>query len=242
MMREQEQLQWQAWLKDRSQTARDWIFGHYHPWSKNEAKSWQHKLFLSLADIEDFRQYAAIGLLEAIAHFDPQLGYKFVMFARFRVKGAILNEVFRYSDDSAQFHAAYSRGDEIVDDDVISAKPLVELKDSIEELATAYLISDTMVEHPQSWIYGDYYSSTELSCLKIRYMDQLLRLADPMQSIMLFRYQLDWDFTAIANMLGVSKGRVSQLHKAALDALRSNRAETDVDDDDEFFQLSGIPA
>ena len=138
----------------------------------------------------------------------------------------------------------YHGGDEVIDDDVISAKPLVELKDSIEELAMAYLVTDTMVEHPQSWIYGDYYSSTELSCLKIRYMDQLLRLADPMQSIMLFRYQLDWDFTAIANMLGVSKGRVSQLHKAALDALRANKADVDVDvdDGDEFFQLSGIPA
>lgn len=242
MIVDQEREQWQIWLKNRALTARDWLFVHYHPWSKQEAQSWQRKLFLSLADVDDFRQYASIGLLEAIGHFNPRLGFKFVLFARFRVKGAILNQVFRFSDESAQLQAAYSRDELLPSILESSAQPLQDLTLSIENLATSFLLTDTVHEHPQSWINGDYYSSTEISCLKIRYMDQLLRLEDPMQSIMLFRYLLDWDFIVIADTLGFSKGRISQLHKEAIDLLRNTKPQPIKVEEADFYQSTGIPA
>ncbi len=229
MILELEQQNWQRWLSEHCREARDWLFNQYLPWSKQEAQIWQRKVFLSLADLDDFRQYAALGLLEAIAQFDPTLGYKFVFFARFRVKGAILNEVFRYSDESAKVNSAYRHGECISQNDKPLVSPLEGLTNSIEDLALSFLLNDTLNENPQAWIYGDYYSSTEISSLKITYMDQLLHLDDPLQSIMLMRYKLDWDFAEIAQTIGVSKGRVSQLHKEALEKLRSSkRLQTNV--------------
>lgn len=240
MIPELEQQHWLRWINEHCKDARDWLFSLYLPWSKAEAQAWQRKVFLSLADLDDFRQYAALGLLEAISQFDPQLGYKFVFFARFRVKGAILNEVFRYSDESAQIHTAYRLGESIEVANTVSTDPLAELSQSIEELTLSLLLNDTLVEHPQSWIYGDYYSSTEIASLKISYMDKLLHLEDPIQSIMLFRYKLDWDFTDIASTLGLSKGRVSQLHKEAIEQLKSTKRTTTTRSDIDILQFTGL--
>src|SRR5205085_4002490 len=59
-------------------------------------------------DFGDYLQYARVGLIESIDHFDPGRGVPFEAFSSFRIKGAILNGLQSESEIASQ-RAFWSR-------------------------------------------------------------------------------------------------------------------------------------
>jgi RNA polymerase sigma factor for flagellar operon FliA len=216
-MKAEELQDWQDFLASGSIAARDQLFGRYSKWALLEALSWQQQIRFGGLEGADFQQYAAAGLLEAIGQFDPAVGVQFQSFARFRIKGAILNEVFRFSEKAAQWVAARNLGEDLqLADDT---DPLRLVMARIEQLALRYLLHDVTEQAPKCWIGGQQYSSVEFDLLRQRMLAQLLALDEPEQSIMLLHYQLDVSFSDIASQLQLSKGRISQIHKQVVQRL-----------------------
>lgn len=215
-----EQHCWHSFDLNRDEKSRHLLFQTYYQWACLETRQWQRKLFVAGLEAADFTQYAAIGLLEAIDNFDPKLDIEFVHFARFRIKGAILNEVFRFSERSSQL-AAIRRAKFAYSNDIEKKlNPLDTLILHIEQMAAGFLLQDAAQENPRQWLMGRQYCSAEFSLLKARLLQQLISLDEPIQSLMILHYQLDWNFQQIAEELGLSKGRISQLHKSALEQIQ----------------------
>ncbi|HCU65775.1 MAG TPA: hypothetical protein DF774_08450 [Rheinheimera sp.] len=215
-MQQQELSEWQDFVLLQNKTTRDKLFARYQEWAYSEARQWQRQIWIGGLESADYLQYAATGLLEAISQYDPELGIPFQPFARFRVKGTILNEIFRFSEKSAQWVAGRELYQQQQD---LSADPLGLVMARIEELAVRFLLHDVVDESPKHWVLGQHYSSIELNVLKQRLLKQLLALEEPAQSIMLLHYQFDVSFTEIAEQLQLSKGRISQIHKQVIEQL-----------------------
>src|SRR5262245_2083763 len=51
-----------------------------------------------VADFGDYLHYGMLGLLEAIDRYDPDRGAAFATFARYRIRGAILNGIAKETE------------------------------------------------------------------------------------------------------------------------------------------------
>ncbi|HIJ85868.1 MAG TPA: FliA/WhiG family RNA polymerase sigma factor [Magnetococcales bacterium] len=72
--------------------SRDDVIIKYAPMVKYVANRISMKLPQSV-DVDDLIQVGVLGLIDAVAKFDPNRGIKFQTYAEFRVRGAILDEL-----------------------------------------------------------------------------------------------------------------------------------------------------
>jgi len=74
-------------------TERDQLIMKYAPLVKNLVGRMSYKLPIDAADREDLVNVGIIGLMEALDKFDRNRNVQFETFARFRIRGAILDEL-----------------------------------------------------------------------------------------------------------------------------------------------------
>lgn len=220
-MEPQESSLWQQFGGGNDDAVRAQLVMYYADWACKEAQLWARQLFITGTEIADYEQYALIGLIEALDQFDPSTEVPFRLFARFRVKGAILNSIFSFSEKAAQLSAARS----LEADPAFTepTDPLRRVQLQIELLAMRFLLQDS-VQEPLHNVRGMFYSSVELTVLKQKMLHEVLHLPEPEQSLMLLHYQLDVSFGDIAEFLQLSKGRVSQIHKQVIGRLMQKLA------------------
>src|SRR2546427_11570889 len=81
---------WLEYQATHSQALREQIVEHYAPLIKHVMARLPVRLPAHV-DHDDLVGYGAVGLLEAIDRFDPDMGIKFETFARKRIRGAALD-------------------------------------------------------------------------------------------------------------------------------------------------------
>lgn len=179
----------------------------------------------------DFDHLAFNGLLEAIDRYDPLQGAPFDAFARKRIKGAISDGLTKSSEGGAQY--AYRRRIEIERVNALRPGPS-ELENPFNALADlaiglAYgLIAEGALQSavdPRSGLEA--YDNVAWRDLELRILQDIETLADNERTVLKQHYLNDVPFQEIARLLGVSKGRVSQIHRAALNRLRARLCPTD---------------
>ncbi len=191
--------------------------------------------------LEDLIGAGTLGLVEAAHRYDPSAGAKFCTFAYARVKGAVVDflrqndqlgrsareQLTALRDRIRQFHALNGR------------------RPSIEELAAEAGMSDQDVLKFLSYEKWDYVSSLEsisdgaqggeaaLEALvpvdprtpldRLEWQERVTRLGEAIQSlpererqIIVMYYYEDLYMGEVAEVLGISESRVSQLHTRAL--------------------------
>jgi RNA polymerase sigma factor FliA len=219
-----EQQLWQQLGSNACKKARDAIFALYQNWAAAQAMQWARRVHIPGADFDDFVQYAHIGLLEAIDRFKPELGFEFSTFARHRIKGCILNSVFRFSEKTANLRRTEQETNELVSGLLSANKcleqgPIAALSELIVDLAVDYALQNPAVETEPLMLMGSAYSSPEYNAFAGKIAAKVGLLGEPLLSIMQLHYQQGMAFQQIANLLELSKGRISQLHKEALSQL-----------------------
>jgi RNA polymerase sigma factor for flagellar operon FliA len=182
----------------------------------------------------DVEQFAYEGLLQAIDRFDPLQGTPFGAFARRRILGAISDGVARLSELGAQL--GFRRRTEAERARSLARAPqdaatgaLRELSELAAGLAIGLMLEGTgMIEaeggvdvKPSAY---DSLAWREMQSLLVRAIAEL-----PEREALIIRqhYESGVSFTQIAHLLGISKGRVSQLHKAALQRLGDRIASSE---------------
>ena len=72
--------------------SRDWLISEYLPYVKRIVYRFSRHLPPSV-DAEDLIHVGVIGLMQALDSFNPEMENKFITYAVFRIKGAILSEL-----------------------------------------------------------------------------------------------------------------------------------------------------
>lgn len=181
---------------------------------------------------EDYLQYGRVGLLEAIDRFDPSRGEaSFATFAGYRIRGSILNGLEKATEASAQSaqrrrlrlrERTQSLG-QLSSDAPNRHRPLdfAGMVDVAILLAMGYALEDSGQWNPQGADNGnDPYRSVQLERLRTRLKRLVDVLPERERTIVCCHYFEHMEFQDIGGLLGISKGRVSQLHARALQLIR----------------------
>jgi RNA polymerase sigma factor for flagellar operon FliA len=169
---------------------------------------------------QDFEQLAYGGRLESIDRFDPLRGAPFEAFARPRIRGAISDGIARSSEGGAQY--SFRRR---VETDRLRSLSENNSADPLEELASiaAMLAIGLMAEASSEDRLGASLSELDGRAwqdMQNSISQEIEQLPANERMIMRGHYIDGVAFTNLATLLNVSKGRVSQLHRAALLRLR----------------------
>jgi RNA polymerase sigma factor for flagellar operon FliA len=229
---------WAAFRDDRDELARQRLVRRYMEFAKMlAAKMYARRTYEGL-EFNDFLQFARVGLLEAVDRYDDGMGAKFETFAARRIDGAILNGIATYSDLQEQVAARRRvqaerlqglHGEAPRRDD--PAALFAYLADLAVGLAVGFALEGTgMVRDEAAPLPGQPYDGLELRQLRTRLREMLKTLPERQRKVLWWHYLEQRSFDEIGAALHVTRGRVSQLHKEALGALRERWRERDVVD------------
>jgi RNA polymerase sigma factor for flagellar operon FliA len=174
----------------------------------------------------DMVQLGMVGLLEAIDRYTPTRGVRFETFATYRVEGAILNGLPSYSELQRQLAVrrelareraqSLRQGTEVVD---LSA--LERLADIAIGLALGFALEDSgLASHDEPAEPDNAYARTELAQLRRHLAELAEQLPDAERRVIFRHYFQQQPFDEIAAGMSLTKGRISQIHHAALKRLR----------------------
>jgi len=214
---------WQKYQLDRKAVIRHALFFEHQEWAKWIAKKIYYRVALREFELEEFEQYAFTGLLEAINSFSAEKQVNFKTFAEYRVKGAVLNSLPTLSEASAYYNKrgrfiAHTLDYSANDKSDAEPEPLSQLVAMIQNISVEYMLNEP--ESELQCYQGEYYSSPETLVMLIHVRETITQLSEPMRSIMDCYYNKEWSFTKIAEVLELTKGRISQYHKQALNEIR----------------------
>ncbi len=167
----------------------------------------------------DLQQAASAGLLEAIDRYDPSKAVPFPAFARKRIVGSMLDTIAKASEFREQL-SFYKRqhSERVTALRAAPARDAIEGYESFAEMVVGLAIGFMLEEDP-SGEASAYDSLAWRETVEVVHR-AVEALPDRERLILRGHYDGALTFDQIAGMLGVSKGRVSQLHRSALETLR----------------------
>jgi RNA polymerase sigma factor FliA len=231
-----ERALWAHLKSEAGVSAREAVFAHYLPYARALAAQLYAGRHRDDVEFKDFLQLASIGLLESIDRFEPERGIKFETFSTPRIKGSVLAGVTRLSDGQEQLSLQRRMRRERLASLEPEAQGQGRSRDAFQALAAiavglaiGFLLDDTgLVEADtvKPTPYGNGYQTIAWRQTRERLHNALDRLAQRDQKIIRYHYFHGLGFEQIADILGLTKGRISQLHRAALLELRTLVGET----------------
>lgn len=185
------------------------------------------KLKLPGLEPSDAEQLAHEALLASIERYDPERGVPFQAFVRPRLRGAIRNEWQRTSEAAAiSGYRARVERDRIRSIRSATGSSPDDAISQLRELAVGIAIGIMLESEAKAKV--DQLPDREPSAYDELAWRQMLgelgsrisQLPDRERLVLDYHYRQDIMFKEIAELLGLSKGRVSQIHAQALQRLR----------------------
>jgi RNA polymerase sigma factor for flagellar operon FliA len=222
-------LLWAAFVGERSYDIREALFRHYLPYARAIAAQLYAGRHRDDVEFKDFQQLAFVGLLEAIDRFDPARAVSFETFCTSRLKGSVLDGVQKLTDGQEQVsfmrRARRERITSLKSADAgnASSDTFALLAHLTAGLAIGYMLDDTgMLAGPahSGASSATPYQGVAWRQTKERLLAVVAQLDDRSRKIIQYHYFNGLGFEQIGELTGVSKGRISQIHRAALVELR----------------------
>ena len=224
---------WAAYKKSGSIVAREKLFALHLPFARNIARRHYRERTWGELDFADLSQLACVGLLEALDRFDPERGSPFRGFAAPRIFGNIADGIARMSEVREQLSWKHRMQREriaslVADESDQSglADAMTALSDLALGLALGFMLEGTgLMTDPEDMLSSratarSAYESLVWKDMIGLLMGELATLPEREQIILRHHYIEGVSFEALASLLKLSKGRVSQIHRAALAQLR----------------------
>jgi len=215
---------WERYRDGRDESARDRLFLHHLSWATSIARGVHYRLRAYQVDRDDFVQNATIGLLEAMSRYDPGRGVAFRAYAQPRIRGAVFNGLRAIigqrspASENAAYEARLQSIRDAADGDAFAT-----VIETIVGLGIAFLLDEAArhagIEGRDASAYAQHSES------ETRLKLAMARLGPRHRMIIEAHYFQFVPFQDIAAQLGLTKGRVSQLHHAALARLRDDLRE-----------------
>lgn len=222
---------WEELRGTDSQQAREALFMRFLPLARRIARRTLRLHGVINIDQDDVYQSAFEGLVQALDRFDQNRGIAFATFATHRIQGAVLNALETFSEVQQQIaagaRARRQRLESLRPDDVGRSNTRDHLVETVASVSMGLAIG-FMLEEP--WIFSDPqapalepdngYESLAWKQTQESLKQQVNTLPDVERRVLSYHYFQGMAFEQVARLLGVSKGRVSQIHKKALTQLR----------------------
>lgn len=183
---------------------------------------------------DEYVQYGAEGLIQALDRFDAMQGARFETFATHRIRGAIINGLEKATEVNQQvstlrkiaqerIQSLLERTDANFEGDAPLDQAFTRLIDVSVGLAVAYMLEDTCLYqsdlHVQHWHDGE--TNLAFKQVQNKLQDAMQKLNDAEQAVLDQHYFQHQSYDWIAQSMNVTKGRVSQLHRQAITKLRT---------------------
>lgn len=223
---------WRNHMQAQTPETRLALFRHYQSYARRLARDHARRLPNLGLDRGDFEQLSMEALLQSFDRFDPGQGTGFETFTRLRIKGHIRNALDKASESSA--HHNYRRRAERERLASLRKADRGQSTQTIEGLAAvAAKIAIGLILEDQAAVRLDELPAPEPSAydrLAWRQLcgelDRRLTLLPEKEAFVIDQhYRQGLQFQQIAILLGLSKGRVSQLHAQGLQRLRAQMAK-----------------
>ncbi|MCH2172732.1 sigma-70 family RNA polymerase sigma factor [Myxococcota bacterium] len=180
-----------------------------------------------LAEFDDYVHYGTVGLLEALDRYDPTRGASFSTFAGYRIRGAILNSIPKISERRS-FHSyrkrvISERSKSLADSGLSESESFERAMNLTLGLALGALLE--MANGDQREVdrkRSDPYECGQIERAKRIVVNALDNLPERESIVVRSHYFQAMDFTQIAGLLGLTKGRISQIHRSAMAHLKAD--------------------
>ena len=174
-------------------------------------------------DRRDLVQLATVGLIEAVDRYDPDLGVPFAAYAKKRIHGAVISGIDRESEYRAQaswLRRTQKERTESVAEASTAEERLRRLADLTIGLAIGFMLEDAAVIASEQHKSGSRYDVNELLVLQEQLRVIVAQLSPPLRKVVELHYFHELNFSEVASILGLTKGRISQMHGEAVLEIR----------------------
>jgi len=229
---------WAGFVRTRDTTMRERLVAAYMGFARMlAAKVYARRTFEGM-EFGDYLQYATVGLIEAIDRFDPERGVLFESFAAVRMTGAMLTGI----ESSTEIQRQVATRKRVIGERVASlAEPaapspgpeavFAQLAEMAIGLAVGFVLEDSGMYLQEEGTYADNtYSGVELRQLRGRVKAALAEIGANQRRVIELHYLQHLPFEDVATRMSLTRGRISQIHKEALQNLRTRLTKTDAID------------
>jgi RNA polymerase sigma factor FliA len=224
---------WQAWREAADAGARTRLIERHIEFARIIAARLYSRRFSDDIEFDDYLQLARVALIECVDRYDPTREATFRTYASHRVHGAILSGLEAMTDRACQI--ALKRRTErersaslTIPGSGTQSDTFAKLASLAVGLAIGFMLDDIASYREESGAYAD----NAYTALALRQMHRRLRqLVDQLPEreahIIRSHYFGEVPFERIAAEMRLTKGRISQLHKRAIELLHLGlRAES----------------
>jgi RNA polymerase sigma factor FliA len=217
---------WQAWRERGDGRAREQLVALHQEFARIIAAKLYAQRITNEVEFDEYLQFARVGLLECVDRYDPALGASFRTFAAHRMQGAVLTGLECLSECSRQVALRRRLEQERVRS--LAEREEEAAPDGFEHLvsvavglAVGYMLDDVAAYQAGDSGYGDS-AFGELAQRQTRQRLHALIEQLPAKESRIIRhhYLQRVPFDEIAREMELTPGRISQLHKRALEQLR----------------------
>lgn len=212
------------------------IVRHYAPKIRFLALRLKARLPRSV-ELSEMISAGTLGLMEALGKFRPQLGIRFETYAENRIRGAMLDDLRRLDWfprslrqrvrqlDEALRKVEHEKGRVATEEELqeITGLDIREVRQGMEALQNQIWVSLDVIQDSlstESSTDGEPYRATALQEM-VEKVAPLIDTLTPREKLVLSLYYHDeLTMRETAEVMGITEGRVSQLHSQALGRLR----------------------
>jgi RNA polymerase sigma factor for flagellar operon FliA len=175
---------------------------------------------------DDYLQYARVGLIESIDRYDFMRGTSFESYASYRIRGAVLNGLSHETELRARRSRRAIRlaeREESLAGGILAHPETAGLEEFVRltvGLAVGFILEEGVGEPVDESPGANPYAQAEVAQLRVRIRELVAQLPPREREVLQAHYYEQREFQVIAAVLGISKGRVSQLHARALATIR----------------------
>lgn len=215
---------WRAHGDQPTPETRIKLFDHYRPFAAHLARSQFMRRHGGNFEREDVEQLAFEALLQAIERFDAGRAVPFEAYARIRINGHIANGVSQTSEAAA--HSRYRQRTERERMNSLRPSPGADPLAALAALSATVALGLMLDLDPGGDIEAvadpapSAYESLVWHELHAKVHELVDNLPDRESFVIRQHYRNGVSFQQIALLLGLTKGRISQIHRAGLDRLR----------------------
>jgi RNA polymerase sigma factor for flagellar operon FliA len=229
---EDERALWQACRRGEME-AREALFSRYLPVARRIAWRFRRDHGAAPLAITELIQLGSVGLLEAIDRFKPELGVPFRYYCTRRVAGAIAEGIGRLSEVNQQITTRRRVERERLRSLREQGKEPQSLDEKLAligaiaaELAVGIMLEDSvMYVANERDPAKDAYETLAWKQAVHHIVRALEGLPERDHAVIRLHYIEGIPFEQIGRLMGLSKGRISQLHKQALGLLRKRLSD-----------------
>lgn len=211
---------WNRWFARSNIVDRNALFEYYFPWCRRIASSLYLKYHHELLEWRDFVHSASEAMLTSIELYQNNRNVPFEAYAYKRLKGEILKSIRSYTKDK-QLSAA-DKNQQLMNErmnvDADEDDPFKVIVDAAIGLAFGFFLEAGIIEHTEN--KDSPQNVYETSRISNKLIDLVEKLDENKRFVVKAHYYQQLSFSEIADVLDVSKARVSQVHSGAIKELK----------------------